>query len=135
MSLFSLTDELFKLFEPVMQQKSLHFELVMFPLEQLPHHVFTDIYWLRQILVNLLSNAHKFTVADGYVLICFSILDESELPDTQSSQEVPRNPRLTSDGSPSGSGLVSTSSSWSCVSGLASSLARGTGFFRNQVNN
>ena len=64
--LYDLLGDLHALFQLKATEKSLRYEVSHTP--NLPRHIHTDLGKLRQILINLLSNAFKFTQS-GHVLL------------------------------------------------------------------
>jgi PAS domain S-box-containing protein len=69
------------------QTKHLHLEFA--GVEALPHHVFGDEVKLRQVILNLLSNAFKFTQEGGIVVS----LTYQKRPDLLPSDEAPPDAR------------------------------------------
>lgn len=68
-----LLDELFSLIKPRVAQKNLTFDLeIVFPV---PSHIVTDPTRLKQILINLLNNAVKFT-HEGTIRLQVSVAEQ-----------------------------------------------------------
>ncbi|MBS0349838.1 MAG: PAS domain-containing protein [Proteobacteria bacterium] len=72
-----LLQKLRALFVPIMQQKGLSFEII-YP-QDIPSHFLTSRSLLEQIILNLLSNAFKFTES-GYIKV--QIMSNPEVTDT-----------------------------------------------------
>ena len=67
--LFLLLDDIKSIFEPMVAHKNLRLEIVL--AKEVPQFLVSDSYRLRQVLVNLISNAVKFTDKGSVVLEVF----------------------------------------------------------------
>jgi PAS domain S-box-containing protein len=75
LELQSLIEETFDLFKAKTREKELHMEYYIDP--KLPFHILGDITRLRQILINLIGNAVKFT-DHGAIYVTVNLLTELE---------------------------------------------------------
>lgn len=71
-----LIDDIITMFTPMAYNKNIELIRTPFPADS-PHQLIGDPTRTRQILVNLISNAIKFT-AEGYVLLDIKIMEETD---------------------------------------------------------
>ncbi len=81
--LYRLIDDLESMFRLRTENKQL--QLIFKYTPDIPQYIQTDEVKLRQVLINLLNNAIKFTTAGG-VSLCISLGAEKDMPDPVSKQ-------------------------------------------------
>ena len=77
---YSLLDELHFMFQPLIVEKGLDLQITCS--SDVPRVVLTDQTKLRQVLINLLTNAFKFTETGSVSLIINTVGDKSSSPQT-----------------------------------------------------
>ena len=75
LELLSLIEETFDLFIAITRSKQLHMEYTIDP--RLPAYILSDVTRLRQVLINLVGNAVKFT-ATGSVHVYINLIEQQD---------------------------------------------------------
>jgi PAS domain S-box-containing protein len=83
-NLYQLLDDLEVMFQVKANEKCL--KLVFYRSFDVPQYIFTDQLKLRQVLINLINNALKFT-QDGAILVRVTVLEPTKLGDVGNSQK------------------------------------------------